>query len=94
MITAEEARKLSFESVNAQLKEYLDNSVTPAIQKAAQRGDFRTTVGLKEIKNYAIIGKEAIKVLTMAGFNAKHVYNSDQRDYENHLEIRWDKETI
>lgn len=94
MITAEEARKISYEDIANQLRDYINNCVDPAIKKAAAIGDFHTTVGFKDVRNYQIIAKEAVKALKQVGFEAKHVYNGDQRDYENHIYISWDKEGV
>ena len=94
MITAEEARKLSYDDIAKQLSDYINKCVDPAIKKAASLGEFHTIVGLKEIKNYQIIAKEAVKTLKLAGFEARHVFTNDQRDYENHIYISWDKEGV
>ena len=94
MITAEEARKLSYDDIAKQLVDYINNCVDPAIKKAAELGEFHTVVGFKGIKNYKTIAREAVKTLKLAGFEAKHVYNCDQRDYENHIYISWDKEGV
>lgn len=96
MITAEEARKLSYEDITNQLQDYINNCVDPAIKKAAAIGDFHTTVGFKDVRNYQIIAKETVKALKQAGFDAKHVYNCncDPREYENHIYISWDKEGV
>lgn len=94
MITAEEARKISYEDIANQVRDYINNYVDPAIKKAATIGDFHTIVGLKDVKNYQVVAKETVKALKQVGFEAKHVYNCDQRDYENHIYISWDKEGV
>lgn len=90
MLTADDARKMTAESVAIQLKEYITNCVDPAIKKAASQGQFSTVVGLKDVTNAKIIANEVVKALNLAGFDTKHVYNCDQRDYENHISINWE----
>ena len=94
MITAEEARKLSYDDIANQLSDYINKCVDPAIKKAAALGQFNTIVGLKDIRNYQVIAKEVVKALKQVGFEAKHVYHCDQRDYETHIYINWDKEGV
>lgn len=93
MMTAAEARSLSQESLAAliadELESYMKDCVAPAIEKAANLGLFQTIVGFNRVNHYKSVAEAAIKLLKQAGFAVKHVYNCEQRDYENHLEICW-----
>lgn len=91
MITAEEARRESQAIIDIKAKTFLDDYVQPAIVKATSNGDFHTEVSLDNFENYQFLAKAVVMKLTLLGFDAQHVYHSDQRDYENYISIRWDK---
>lgn len=94
MITAEEARNKSYAVLQSitevQANTFMTNYIEPAILKATDKGEFQTKVFLDKFeKNSKLIAMIVVRELKAAGFDAKHVYCADQRDYENCISIKW-----
>ena len=93
MITAEEARNKSYAVLQSitevQANTFMTDYIEPAILKAAYKGEFQTKVSLDKYKNSKLIAMIVVRELKSAGFDAKHVYCADQRDYENCISIKW-----
>lgn len=95
MITAEEARNKAYAVLQSvtevQAKSFMTDYIEPAIVKAANNGAFQTEVSLDKFNKSKLIAKIVVKELKAAGFDARHVYCADQRDYENSIRITWDQ---
>ena len=93
MITAEEARNKSYAVLQSitevQANTFMADYIEPAILKATDKGEFQTKVSLDKFKNSKLIAMIVVRELKAAGFDAKHVYCADQRDYENCISIKW-----
>ena len=90
MITADEARKATEESLKILAKEFVLNKVDPHIRKAIDKGRSDIVVDLtnSDFPNLEFVGPEIVKLLKELGFGADF-YICDGYRYEANITVNW-----
>lgn len=87
MITAAQAREKTKEKLQQLAKEYILNTVEPAIDEATSLGRF---IAVTEYNGTKHSGAEVVGILEEHGFYAEHFLYDGPNGYDNHITIKWE----
>ena len=86
-MTAEQAKEKTKERITQVAKEFIINSVEPAVDEAISFGRFSCTVNLKGVPSPTVTGGEVVSQLQDLGFVVTHTHCS--MDLEGYIDIKW-----
>lgn len=87
MITAAQAKEKTREKLQQLAKEYILNTVEPAIDEATKLGRFVAVTKYDGTKNS---GAEVVKLLEERGFYADHFIYDGPNGYDNQITVKWE----
>lgn len=87
MITAAQAKEKTREKLQQLAKEYILNTVEPAIDEAIRLGRF---VAVTKYDGTKSLGAEVVTILEEQGFYAEHFLYDGPDGYDNHITVKWE----
>lgn len=87
MITAAQAKEKTKEKLQQLAKEYILNTVEPAIDEATKLGRF---FAVTKYDGTEQSGAEVVAILEERGFYAEHFLYDGPNGYDNQITIKWE----
>lgn len=85
-MTAAEAKEKTFERIRVIAKEFVLNTVNPAIQNAINEGRFKTNVLIRDLPSRVAAATEIEKLLREKGFEVEFIAQHGVGEY---FSINW-----